>query len=90
MISVTGSPTPLAFPNTTIEVPVEFISGAPRVKSVDADEEILFTCREMWHLSGQDGGVTLITADVAMRIRAEALGGIRALKLPDKYLREPE
>jgi hypothetical protein len=25
-----------------------------------------------------------------MRIRAEALGGIRPLKLPDKYLREPE
>jgi PIN domain-containing protein len=90
LISLMGSPTPLIFPGTTIEVPVEFISGAPRIKPVDADEEILFTCREMWQLSAQDGGVTLITGDIAMRIRAEALGGIRPIKLPDKYLREPD
>jgi hypothetical protein len=88
LVSLMGSPTPLIFPGTTIEVPVEFISGAPRVKPVDADEEILFTCRELWQLSGQAGGVTLITADIAMRIRAEALGGIRPLKLPDRYLRD--
>lgn len=90
MISVMGSPTPLSFPNTTIKVPVEFIRGAARVKPPDADEEILFTCREMWQLSGQEGGVTLITADIAMRIRAEALGGIRPLQLPDKYQRDQE
>lgn len=90
LISLMGSPTPLIFPGTTIEVPVEFISGAPRIKPVDADEEILFTCREMWQLSGQEGGVTLITGDIAMRVRAEALGGIRPIKLPDKYLREPD
>jgi hypothetical protein len=89
IISLMGSPTPLDFPTTTIEVPVEFASGIPRTKPVDADEEILFTCRELWQLSGQEGGVTLITADIAMRIRAEALGGIRPLKLPDKYLRDP-
>jgi hypothetical protein len=89
-ISMMGSPTPLIFPGTTIEVPVEYLSGQPRVKPVDADEEILFTCREMWQLSGQEGGVNLITADIAMRIRAEALGGIRPLKLPDKYLRDRE
>jgi predicted ribonuclease YlaK len=53
-----------------------------------ADEEILFTCRELWQLSGHEGGVTLVTADIAMRIRAEALGGIRPIKLPDKYRRE--
>jgi hypothetical protein len=90
LISLMGSPTPLIFPGTTIEVPVEFISGAPRIKPVDADEEILFTSREMWQLSGQEGGVTLITGDIAMRIRAEALGGIRPIKLPDKYLRESD
>ena len=89
LISLMGSPTPLDFPTTTIEVPVEFASGTPRAKPVDADEEILFTCRELWQLSGQKGGVTLITGDIAMRIRAEALGGIKPLKLPDKYLREP-
>jgi hypothetical protein len=89
LISLMGSSTPLDFPATTIEVPVEFASGIPRVKPVDADEEVLFTCRELWQLSGQAGGVTLVTADVAMRIRAEALGGIRPIKLPDKYLREP-
>ncbi len=89
IIGSMGSPTPLRL-GTTIEVPVEFISGAPRVRPIDADEEILFTCREMWQLSGQPGGVTLITGDVAMRIRAEALGGIRPVKLPDKYLRQPD
>ena len=89
MISLMGSPTTLDFPTTTIEVPVEFASGMPRVKPVDADEEILFTCRELWQLSGQEGGVTLITTDIAMRIRAEALGGIGPVKLPEKYLREP-
>lgn len=90
LISLMGSPTSLIFPGTTIEVPVEFISGAPRIKPVDADEEILFTCREMWQLSRQEGGVTLITGDMAMRIRAEALGGIRPIKLPDKYLRDSD
>lgn len=87
-ISQMGSPTPLIFPGTTIEVPIEYLSGQARNKRVDADEEILFTCREMWQLSGQERAVTLITADIAMRIRAEALGGIRPLKLPDKYLRD--
>jgi len=33
-----GSPTPLNFPNTTIEVPIEYVSGEPRAKPVDADE----------------------------------------------------
>jgi hypothetical protein len=85
-----GSPTALNPPTTTIEVPVEFSLGAPRVKPGDADEEILFTCRELWQLSGQEGGVTLITGDIAMRVRAEALGGIRPVTLPDKYRREPD
>jgi hypothetical protein len=44
----------------------------------------------MWQLSGQEGGVTLITGDIAMRIRAEALGGIRPIKMPNKYLRDPD
>lgn len=90
LIGLMGAPSPLNFPTTTIEVPVEFASGAPRIKPVDADEEILFTCRELWQLSGQEEGVALITGDIAMRIRAEALGGIRPVKLPDKYLREPD
>ena len=87
LIGLMGSPTPLNFPSTTIEVPIEYVSGQPRIKPEDADEEILFTCRELAQLSGQLR-VTLITNDTAMRIRAEALGHIRPLKLPDKYLRE--
>jgi hypothetical protein len=87
LIGVMGEPTPIR-DGVTIEVPVEFISGAPRVKPADADEEILFTCRDLWQLSGQEGGVTLITGDIGMRIRAQALGGIRPVKLPDKYSRE--
>jgi hypothetical protein len=89
LIGVMGEPTPIR-EGVTIEVPVEFISGTPRVKPTDADEEILFTCRELSQLSGQEGGVTLITGDIGMRIRAQALGGIRPVKLPDKYLRKPD
>jgi hypothetical protein len=87
LIGLMGAPAPLA-DGVTIEVPVEHISGQPRFKPEDADEEILFTCRELWQLSAQPGGVTLITSDIAMRIRAEALGGIRPVRLPDKYLRQ--
>jgi hypothetical protein len=47
-------------------------SARTRIKPVDADEEILLTYREMWQLSGQADGVTLITGDIAMRMRAEA------------------
>jgi PIN domain len=86
LIGPGGAPAPLA-DGVTIEVPVEYLSGQPRVKPEDADEEILFTCRELWQLSGQPEGVTLITGDVGMRIRAEALGGVRPVKLPDSYLR---
>jgi hypothetical protein len=74
----------------TLEVLVKFDGGGARDKPADADEEILFTCRELWQLSGDVDGVTLVTGDTAVRIRAQALGGIRPIGLPDKYRRERE
>lgn len=84
-----GTPPPLGdlASGVTLEVLAEFDSGA-REKPADADEEILLTCRELWQLSGQANGVTLVTGDTAVRIRAQALGGIRPIALPDKYERE--
>jgi hypothetical protein len=81
-----GAPSPL-WEGMSLEVLVEFDTGAARVKPADADEEILFICRELWQLSGQAEGVTLVTGDTAIRMRAQALGGIRTVALPDKYRR---
>jgi hypothetical protein len=91
LIGLGGAPAPLGLGSgATLEVPIEFESGAPRIKPVDADEEILFTCRELWQLSGQADGVTLVTADTATRIRAQALGGIRPVAPPEKYRRDTD
>ena len=84
MVGMGGTPGPPIRDGVTLEVLIE--PGA-RVKSVDADEEILDTCRELSQLSGQQGGVTLVTGDTAMRMRAEAIGGIRAIAPPESCLR---
>jgi predicted ribonuclease YlaK len=63
----------------------------PRERLGDADEEILDTCRELWEFSGRpEGGVTLITNDLGMRLRANAIGGIRPVLLADEYRRDKE
>jgi rRNA-processing protein FCF1 len=64
--------------------------SGPRDKPADADEEILDTCRELWEFSSQQGGVTLITNDMSMRSRAEAIGGIRPIGLDDRYRRDKD
>jgi hypothetical protein len=69
----------------TFEVLVEL---DVRVKPVDADEEILDVARELWELSGRQTAVTLVTNDTGMRLRAEALGGVRPVGLADNYLRQ--
>ncbi len=67
----------------TIEVPVD---RGSRFRPMDADEEILDTCRELRQLTTQ--AVTLVTADTAMRLRAEAQA-LAVTRLPDAYLRRP-
>jgi hypothetical protein len=66
----------------TIEVPVD--SGARR-RPADADQEILDACREMHQLTGR--GVTLVTGDTAMRLRAQACG-THATQLSPEFQRD--
>jgi len=77
-----GGPAPLR-ENVTIEVPVD---DGPRRRTVDADQEILDTCREL-----QSGGqgvtlVTLVTDDTGLTLRAQAMG-IWVASMPEDYLR---
>jgi hypothetical protein len=66
---------------TTIEVLIE---PSPRYRPTDADEEILDTCRELQQYRG--GRVTLVTADTAMRLRAQA-SRVAVLRMPSQYSR---
>ena len=70
--------------DTTIEV---LVSPAPRARPADGDEEVLQTCQELEQLGGRP--VTLISADIAIRLRAQALG-IRAIAMPIQYSRSTE
>ncbi len=77
-----GGPTPLR-EKVTIEVPVD---DGPRRRTLDADQEILDTCREL-----QSGGqgvtfVTLVSDDTGITLRATA-EGIRVVAMPEVYLR---
>lgn len=76
-----GSPGQLQ-PNVTIEVPVD---PAPRKRPADADQEILDSCGELRQLTGRE--LTLVTADTAMRIRAQARG-LSVIRLSSKYGRQ--
>ncbi len=75
-----GAPRQL-LPDVTIEVPVD---PGPRYRPVDADEEILDTCRELAQLSGQTVG--MVTADTAMRLRAQAQA-VPVIAMPENYQR---
>jgi predicted ribonuclease YlaK len=55
----------------------------------DADRSIIATCTELARLVGQSNGVTLVTGDAGMRMRA-AQRGVRAVEMPEDYLREPD
>jgi len=74
-----GAPTPLRA-GVTIEVPVD---DGPRPRTVDADHEILDTCRELG-LGGQP--VVLVTNDTGMALRAGS-AGVRVVPMPEQYLR---
>jgi predicted ribonuclease YlaK len=84
LVGLEGSAAPIR-DGVTLEARIE---PAPRLKPVDADEEILENCWELWRLSGQREGVTLVTGDTAMRFRAHAQGGIRPVALPKCYARD--
>lgn len=74
-----GAPTQLR-DGVTIEVPVD---DAPRRRTVDADQEILDTCREL-----QAGGppVVLVSDDTGVTLRAIS-AGLRVVAMPEEYLR---
>jgi rRNA-processing protein FCF1 len=67
--------------NITIEVLIE---PSPRYRPTDADEEILDTCRELEQY-GQHR-VALVSADTAMRLRAQALN-VAVVSMPGEYSR---
>lgn len=64
----------------TIEVPV----GEGRIRPDNADEEILGVAQELRQFGPQQ--VSLVTADTAMRIRAQAYG-VDVARLPAEYER---
>lgn len=74
-----GAPTSLQA-EVTIEVPV---GDGPRRRTVDADQEILDTCRE---LKSGGGPVVLVTDDTGMTLRAVSTG-IQVIPMPEHYLR---
>lgn len=66
--------------DTTIEVPIDH---ARRPRPADADREILDECEELYAFGGQ--GVTLVTTDTALRLRAHAAGIPTARLDPEKH-----
>jgi hypothetical protein len=81
LVGAGGAPAEIS-EGTTLEVMIEV---GRRFRPIDADEEILDACTELRQFSGQAEDITLVTGDTAMRMRAEALGGIRAVALADSY-----
>ncbi len=71
-------------PSVTVEV---LVDPGPRRRLADADEEILETCESFRQLTGR--GVSLVTTDTAMRLRAGARS-IAVARLPEKYERQRE
>ncbi len=67
----------------TIEVPVE---DGPRRRTMDADQEILDTCRELQSDGQGVALVVLITDDTGLSLRAMNQG-IRVIAMPETYLR---
>jgi hypothetical protein len=67
--------------STTIEVLIE---PSPRHRPTDADEEILETCRELQQYGQRR--VALVSADTAMRLRAQALN-VAVVAIPGEYSR---
>jgi hypothetical protein len=82
LASSAGSPV-LLRENVTIEVPVD---DGPRQRTLDADQEILDTCRELQFGAQGTTEVTLVTDDTGMTLRATAQG-LSVIAMPEGYLR---
>jgi hypothetical protein len=85
MVGPGGAPGEPLRPGITMEV--ELVGEDQR--NPDADRSIIATCTELERLVGQPNGVTLVTGDAGMRMRA-AQRGVRAVEMPEDYLREPD
>jgi rRNA-processing protein FCF1 len=70
----------------TIEVELS-LSDDPR--DPDSDRSIISVCVELEQLAGKSNSVSLVTGDAGMRLRA-AQRDVRAVAMPEKYLREPD
>lgn len=69
LVGAGGAPKALPNGHGTIEV---FIEPGPRMRSLDADTEILEMAHDLRQLSGSK--VTIVTGDTGMRLRAEVEG----------------
>jgi rRNA-processing protein FCF1 len=85
MVGPDGAPGEPLRPGVTMEV--ELVGEDQH--NPDADRSIIATCTELARLVGQSNGVTLVTGDAGMRMRA-AQRGVRAVEMPEDYLREPD
>jgi predicted ribonuclease YlaK len=69
----------------TIEAELS-LSDDPR--DPDSDRSIISVCIELEQLAGTPNSVSLVTGDAGMRLRATQRD-VRAVAMPEKYLREP-
>ncbi len=83
MMGEDGSPGPVR-EGVTIEV--ELADASHGRRGPDADGSILDACSQLERLAGAENGVTLVTADMGMKMRA-AQRGIQAVTMPDSYRR---
>ena len=70
----------------TIEVELSLSDDS---RDPDSDRSIISACGELEQLAGTPNSVSLVTGDAGMRLRA-AQRDVRAVAMPEKYLREPD
>jgi predicted ribonuclease YlaK len=70
----------------TIEVELSLSDDS---RDPDSDRSIISACGELEQLAETPNSVSLVTGDAGMRLRA-AQRDVRAVAMPEKYLREPD
>jgi len=83
MVGPDGAPGGAIRPGVTVEVELVGVDQ----RNPDADRSIIDTCTDLQQLTGVPNSVTLVTGDAGMRMRA-AQRGVRAVPIPESYLRE--
>jgi len=71
-----------------VTIEVELSLSADR-RDPDSDRSIISACVELEQLAGTPNSVSLVTGDAGMRLRA-AQRDVRAVAMPERYLREPD